>query len=118
MKIRFQADNDLDQRIVAATRRLAPEIDFKTAVAAGLHDSVPDPRVLEIAADAGRVLVTNDRRTMPTHFGDLLASRHSPGVIIVPKSMQIGLAAEWLHLIWASSEAEEFADVLYQLPRE
>jgi hypothetical protein len=118
VKIRFQADNDLNQRIVAATRRLAPEIDFQTAVLAGLHDSVPDPRVLEIAADADRVLVTHDRRTMPTHFSAFLASRHTPGVIIVPKSMPIGLAAEWLHLIWAASEAEEYADVLYQLPRE
>ena len=118
MKIRFQADNDLDQRIVAATRRLAPEIDFRTAVAAGLHQGVPDPRVLEIAADAGRVLVTHDRRTMPTHFADLLSSRHTPGVIIVPKSMPIGLAADWLHLIWAAGEAGEYVDVLYQLPRE
>lgn len=37
MKIRYQADNDLNQRIVAAVRRLVPEIDFQTAVAAGLH---------------------------------------------------------------------------------
>lgn len=31
MKLRFQADNDLDHRIVIATRRLEPTIDFQPA---------------------------------------------------------------------------------------
>lgn len=118
MKLRFQADNDLNQRIVSAVRRLAPEIDFQTAVAAGLHEGVLDPQVLEMAAEAGRILVTHDRRTMPRHFADFLVTRHSPGVIVVPKRMPIGQAAEWLHLIWEASEAEEYVDVLYSLPRE
>ncbi len=45
MKLRFQADNDLDQRIVVATKRLDPGVDFQTAPALGLHD-VDDPEVL------------------------------------------------------------------------
>ena len=118
MKIRYQADNDLNQRIVAAVRRLAPEIDFRTAVAAGMHEGAEDPDVLATAAEAGRVLVTHDRRTMPGHFADFIAGRHSPGVILVPKRMAIGRAAEWLHLIWAASEAEEYVDVFYPLPHE
>ena len=68
MKLRFQADNDLDQRIVSAVGRLATEVDFRTAFAAGLHVRVADPDVLAIAADDGRVLVTHDRRTMPGHL--------------------------------------------------
>jgi len=55
VKPRFQADNDLDQRIVVATRRLDPGIDFRTAAALGLHH-VPDPEVLALAAAEGRVL--------------------------------------------------------------
>jgi len=31
MRLRFQADNDLDQHIVTATKRLDPLIDFQTA---------------------------------------------------------------------------------------
>ena len=54
MKIRFQADNDLDQRIVVATKRLDPTIDFQTAQALKLH-GVPDTLVLKKAADAGRI---------------------------------------------------------------
>ena len=45
MMIRFQADNDLDERIVVATRRLDPAIDFRTATSLGLHH-VPDRQVL------------------------------------------------------------------------
>jgi hypothetical protein len=75
VKLRFQADNDLNQRIVQVVRRLPAEIDFRTAVAAGLHEGVEDPDVLSIAADAGRVLVTHDRRTMPGHFARFVAGR-------------------------------------------
>jgi hypothetical protein len=56
MKIRFQADNDLDQRIVVATRRLDPTIDFQTAPALKLH-GVPDTLVLRWTADVARILV-------------------------------------------------------------
>jgi hypothetical protein len=51
MKIRFQADNDLDQRIVVATKRLDPAIDFQTARALKLH-GVPDTLVLKWTSDA------------------------------------------------------------------
>jgi hypothetical protein len=50
MKLRFQADNDLDQRIVTATRRLGPAIDFQTALALNLH-GLSDPVVLALAAE-------------------------------------------------------------------
>lgn len=62
MKIRFQADNDLDQRIVVATKRLDPAIDFQTAHALKLH-GVPDTLVLRQTTDAARILVSHDRRT-------------------------------------------------------
>ncbi len=32
MKVSFQADNDLNQRIVAALLRIEPTIDFQTAI--------------------------------------------------------------------------------------
>ena len=79
MRLRFQADNDLDQRIVTAVKRL------ETAPALGLH-RVPDPDVLALAAQEGRVLVSHDRRTLPNHFRDFIASQTSPGVIIVSQS--------------------------------
>jgi hypothetical protein len=115
MKLRFQADNDLDQRIVMATRRLAPAIDFQTASALKLHN-VPDPLVLELSAGEGRVLVSHDRRTLPEHFRRFISSKTSPGLIIIPQKLPIGRAAELLHLLWAASEAEEYINTIYDLP--
>jgi len=115
MTLRFQADNDLDQRIVLATRRLNPTIDFQTAPELGLHGRA-DPEVLALAAQQGRLLVTHDRRTMPGHFETFIATQTSPGLIIVARTLPIGPAAAWLHLLWAASAAEEYVNTIYSLP--
>jgi Domain of unknown function (DUF5615) len=116
MKVRFQADNDLDARIIAATKRLDPEIDFQTALKLGLHLKVPDDQVLALAAAQGRIIVSHDRKTMPNHFERFIIGNTSPGLIIISQQLPIGRAAEWLHLIWAASEAEEYVNSIYSLP--
>lgn len=98
MKLRFQADNDLDQRIVIATRRLNPAIDFQTATARSLHH-IPDPEVLALAAGEGRVVVSHDRRTLPIHLRQFITLQSSPGLIIVSQRLAVGRAAELLHLL-------------------
>ena len=115
MKLRFQADNDLDQRIVTATMRLGPAIDFQSAPAMRLH-GLSDPEVLAIAAQHGRVLVSHDKRTLPDHFEAFIASHPSPGVVLISRKLSIGKAAESLYLLWAASEAEEYINVIYRLP--
>ena len=115
MMLRFQADNDLDQRIVLATRRLDLAIDFQTAPELGLHGRA-DPEVLALAAQQGRLLVSHDRRTMPGHFETFIATQTSPGLVIVARTLPMGQAAAWLHLLWAASEAEEYVNILYSLP--
>jgi len=67
VSIRYQADNDLKQLIVAATFREEPAIDFKTAQSAQL-DRLDDLTVLRRAASEGRILVSHDKHTMPRHF--------------------------------------------------
>lgn len=49
MKIRFQADADLSEKIVWAVRREEPAIDFQTANQANLH-GLGDDIVLALAA--------------------------------------------------------------------
>ena len=51
-------------------------MDFQSAQAAQL-DSIPDPTVLALTARDGRILVTHDVRTMPSHFSDVLAEDKS-----------------------------------------
>lgn len=65
MRTRFLADADLHQRIVIGLRRVEPEIDFETANVAAI-EGVPDAEVLRRAAEKNRVLVSHDRRTMPS----------------------------------------------------
>jgi hypothetical protein len=117
MRIRFQADNDLNARIIDAVLRLNPDVDFKTAARAGLHTSIKDPEVLRIAAEDGRVLVSHDFRTLPWHFASFIRTQMSPGVIIVSQSLPVGDAAKWLHLIWEAAAPEEYRNRIELLTR-
>jgi predicted nuclease of predicted toxin-antitoxin system len=74
VKIRFQADADFNEDIVAGVLRRLPEIDFQTANEAKLA-RLSDPEVLAKAAAEGRILITHDRKTVPLHFGSLF--RHT-----------------------------------------
>ena len=97
MRVRFQADADLDARIIRGLTRKQPEIDFQ-------------------AVDSGRILVTHDRRAMPSHFARFIAGRTSAGVIVVPRNIPVGVAVEELLLIWAASQAEEWRNRLVWIP--
>jgi hypothetical protein len=74
MKIRFQADNDLNQNIVRAVRRHDLRIDFQTAHEANLHN-LSNEEVLAFAAGEERTLVSPDRRTMPFYLRNLRPNR-------------------------------------------
>ena len=115
MKIRFQADADLNQTIVAGVLRREPTIDFQTANVANLT-SLNDLQVLALAAQSGRVLVSHDQRTMPLNFAELVATQTSSGVIIVLQSLPVSEAIDNLIKIWQTSEAEEWANRIAYLP--
>jgi predicted nuclease of predicted toxin-antitoxin system len=112
MKIRFQADNDLDQRIIDSLTRLIPEIDFKTSPEAGFHTGTLDPEILRIAAEDNRVLVSHDLKTLPYHFGRFIAQNSSPGVIIIRQEVVIHDASLWLRFFWEAGEPEDFRDTI------
>lgn len=107
MRIAFQADADLNDDIVKGVKRRVPEIDFQNARDAGL-EGLEDQIVLAIAAGEGRILVTHDRRTMPTHFAEFITRRKCPGVIVVSKKTQIAMVIDELVLIWGAADSEEF----------
>ncbi len=115
MRVRFQADADLDGRILRGLRRVSSEIDFRTASDAGL-EGLQDSEVLRIAAQSGRILVSQDRRTMPTHFARFSAGTRSPGLILLREGIGISTAIDELFLIWAASEMDEWIDRLVWIP--
>jgi predicted nuclease of predicted toxin-antitoxin system len=114
--MRFLADADLNEGIVAGCLRREPTMDFLSANAANL-EGVPDPEVLALAADLNRILVSHDFQTMPRHFGDFLqAYGSSPGVLLVPQYLPIGEAIEELVLIWGASGAEDWMNRIVKVP--
>lgn len=115
MKLRFQADADLNQIILSAVLRREPSIDFQTAVGAELQ-GVDDLDVLAKSAQDARVLVTHDRKTMPWHFAEFIVQETSPGLLIIPQSLPIAAAVEDLLLIWSATEAEEWKNRIVILP--
>ena len=83
-------------------------VDFKTAAEAGFHQGTPNPEVLKIAAEEGRIVISHDQRTLPWHFGSFIESQTSPGVVIITQSLSIADAAQWLHLIWEAATPVEY----------
>ena len=115
MKVRFQADADLNQIILLATMRNEPAIDFQTALAAGLA-SMSDGEVLALAATEGRVLVTHDRKTMPRHFSESITTEMSAGLLVVSQYLPTASVVDDLILIWLATEAEEWTNRISYLP--
>ena len=115
MKTKFQADADLNRKIVDGLRLREPAIDLWTAREGGVIGK-PDLEVLRLAAESGRVLISHDQNTMPRHFTEFLRERSSPGLIIVPQDVRVGMAIEELLMIWVASEAEEWVNVFDFVP--
>lgn len=117
MSVRFQADNDLNQLIVAATYRREPAIDFQSARAAQL-DSLEDQAVLALAASQDRILVTHDKRTMPRALADFIAAgNRSPGVLLViPQDAPLRPIVDSLILIWADDRPSDWENSVTIIP--
>lgn len=115
MKVRFQADADLNHTIVLAVVRNEPAVDFRSAQDSGLA-GLNDAEVLRVCAEAGRVLVTHDGRTMPSELARFLEAGASPGVVVVPQYLAVARAAEELLLIWSATDRSEWVNRIARLP--
>ena len=82
-KVKFRADNDLD-----------------------------DETVLLLAAREGRILVSHDVSTLPPLFARFRREQHSPGVLLSPQLWPIGGTIDNLELIWELTEPEEWENAV------
>ena len=97
--LRLLIDNDLDQDILRGLTRRVPDLDAVTAYEVGKGDA-PDLELLAWAAEAGRILVTHDRRTMPAHAARRLAAGDDiAGVIVVSRRMPISNTIDELEFV-------------------
>ena len=115
MPLRFQADEDFNAKIISGLLRREPSLDIQTAKSAGIL-GLNDPQVLAVASGAGRILVSHDRETMPTHFRLFVTESSSPGLLIVSQTLEIREVIEQILLVWAASEEYEWRDQIGYIP--
>jgi hypothetical protein len=114
--LRLLIDQDFDQRILRGLQRRIPHLDFVTAHEAGLGET-PDPELLAWAAEVGRVIVTHDRRTMPEHAAERIATGEIiAGVFIVPRRLPINQVIEDLEMMVTCTHKGEWENVVQYLP--
>jgi predicted nuclease of predicted toxin-antitoxin system len=116
VKIRFQADADLDPDVGRGFIRRETRIEWRPAEGF-IPDATPDSEVLRLAAAAGRVLVSRDVRTIPRHFAAFISTQRSPGVILIPAGTSVGDAIEKLLIACLYWTAEDIENQIRWLPR-
>ncbi len=114
--IRFLADENFSGPVVRGLRRRHPDVDIVTVQEVGLS-SADDPTVLEWAALHGRLVVTNDARTMIGFARQRTAAGlPMPGLIEAGKRLSVRAAIENLYTIAACSEPGEWEGQVIHLP--
>ena len=112
MKVRFQADNDLDRTIVRGVLRRCPLVDFRSQPVNDVDDLTvlhgrsrwPDPGIARHQHDAGGF------------FAQYRQGGHSPGVLLVPQLWPLAETIGQLVIIWELSKADEWQDRICYLP--
>lgn len=90
-------------------------MDIETAQAAAL-EGLSDSKVLQIAAQKNRNLLSHDRRTMAGTFYKFIREHRSPGLILVKQSCAVGRASEELRVCYHLLNTEEFANRICYIP--
>jgi hypothetical protein len=110
------ADEDVHGHIAGGVRRLEPTIDLMTVVEAG-KSGASDAEVLDLAQAEDRLLVSHDRKTMrPAAEQRIADGTGITGLFLVRRDRPIKAVVEDLLLIWATTEAEDWRDLITFLP--
>lgn len=114
--LRLLTDENVHKDIVRGLRRQLPELDVVRVQDAGLGNT-DDPIILEWAAQAERILITRDRKTMISFaYGRVRAGKPMPGVFVLKSAMSIGQAISEILLIAECSLPDEWRDRVEFLP--
>lgn len=114
--MKFLADENFDNRIVRGLLRRLPSLDIIRVQDLEIARA-DDPTVLDWAAQADRILLTHDARTIPTYtYERLEAGQSIAGVIVASDNLAIGAVIEDILLIIEFSTADEWIDQLQRLP--
>jgi hypothetical protein len=77
MRVRFLLDENLSHALIDAVHQFDSSVDI---IAVGLPDAppigTPDPDILLYCEREHRLLITNNRRSIPGHIADHLTAGH------------------------------------------
>lgn len=118
MKIRFLLDENLSPRIKMAILRYNKSIDI---LRVGDENMPPlgtsDPDILLFLEESKRILVTDNRATMPDHaYAHLSSESHHWGILEVRPKTTVKELIDTLCLLWEASDAEEWIDQIQWIP--
>lgn len=121
--LRFLLDENTHGGLAEAFRRrkrlsTLPAVDvIRVGDADGPPAGIQDPELLIWAEEHDRIVVSNDKRTLPGHLQNHLASgRHSPGILFVKPGTGIAQLIDELVLISEACTPDEFRDRYQFIP--
>lgn len=112
MKIHFLLDEHLPKKHIEAVPQYDREIDIlRVGVSGAPPRGTLDPDILVYCEVMQRVLVTDNRKSMPVQVtAPFSAGRHHWGIVEIDRKLSIGDMASQLQIFWGASEAEEWID--------
>ena len=76
-----------------------------------------DPEILKWAERANRILVSEDRSTLPMHLADHLQAGHrSPGIYTITQKVRPLRVVAFLEAAAYASESYEWHDAIWYIP--
>ncbi len=115
--LKYLFDENLDPRYKATLSRRRPEIDILQVGDPAAPRGTKDPEILVYLEATHRVLVTNNRDSMPDHLQEHWAGGGVCwGVFTLKPGTTFHHLAEDLEFILAATEAEEWLNVTFWVP--
>jgi hypothetical protein len=114
--LRYAADENFNNDIVWGLLRRNPNLDILRIQDVALTGA-DDPVVLAWAADAGRILLTHDVKTITRYaYERVERGQRMPGVVEVSRLIPIGLVIDDLLLLAEASSEDEWQGHILYLP--
>ena len=112
--LRLSADENFNGDILRGLIRQCPTLDIVRAQDVGLS-GVDDPVLLQWCAEAQRILLTHDVRTMIGHaYQRVKRDEAMPGIVVVSQALAVGDVIDDVQLLVECSTAGEWeGQVLY-----
>ena len=111
MRVSFLLDENLSPRLKIILLRLDSEIDVIRVGGMGAPAlGAPDNEILVYLSETQRILITDNRSTIPGHMQNfyLQGNLSHWGILWIRPDATLNDLALNLHLIWTASEAEEW----------